>query len=459
MKKDISGKKTLIGAIDADVLSFTVGDDPVLDLKLAVWDCLGTAAHVSTLAAMHKKPAVILPAERDAVIAALREILKEIEAGRFTITAADQDVHLALERCLTERLGDLGRKVHTGRSRNDQVAVDVRLFARDEMLGMVDEVSQLAASLVSFGRKHRKLPMVGRTHLQPAMPSSVGLWATGYAEMLLDDLPGLEAAYITNDLCPLGSAAGYGVPLPLDRMLTARLLGFSRPLHNVFYASCARGKDEACILGACAQIMISLSRLAQDLILFSMPEFGYFKLPKEMCTGSSIMPQKYNPDVLELIRAKAAKVQSNANAVSGILTALPGGYNRDLQDTKGLLMDGLETTRTSLRIMNRMVSSLEVERKALENGFGPGVFATDYALELVAGGMPFRDAYTQVRTHLEDLRASDASAAIAAKDSWGDANGLDFAFYTDKINAVRAWVRERRKHIEKAFSKLMGTKK
>ena len=459
MKNNSSGKKTLIGAIDADVLSFTVGDDPVLDLKLAVWDCLGTAAHVTTLAAMKKKPAVILPQERDAVIAALREILVEIADGKFTITAADQDVHLALERRLTERLGDLGRKVHTGRSRNDQVAVDVRLFARDQMLGMVDEVAQLAESLVRFGRKHKKLPMVGRTHLQPAMPSSVGLWATGYAEMLLDDLPGIEAAYITNDLCPLGSAAGYGVPLPLDRMLTARLLGFARPLHNVFYASCARGKDEACVLGACAQIMVSLSRLAQDLILFSMPEFGYFSLPKEMCTGSSIMPQKYNPDVLELIRAKAAKVQADANAVNGMLTALPGGYNRDLQDTKGLLMDGLETTRASLRIMKRMIDALGVCRDALERGFGPGVFATDYALELVAGGMPFRDAYTQVRTHLEDLSSSDPYAAIAAKDSWGDACGLDFDFYVAKIGAVRTWTRERRNHCDKAFAKLMGVKK
>lgn len=459
MKSGDSGKKTLIGAIDADVLSFTVGDDPVLDLKLAVWDCLGTAAHVTTLAAMRKKPAVILPKERDAVIAALREILKEIERGEFTITAADQDVHLALERRLTERLGDLGRKVHTGRSRNDQVAVDVRLFVRDQLLGLVDEVSSLAEALVRFGKKHRRLPMVGRTHLQPAMPSSVGLWATGFAEMLLDDLPGVEAAYVTNDLCPLGSAAGYGVPLPLDRMLTAKLLGFARPLHNVFYASCARGKDEACVLGACSQIMISLSRLAQDLILFSMPEFGYFTLPKEMCTGSSIMPQKYNPDVLELIRAKAAKVQANANAVNGMITALPGGYNRDLQDSKGLLMDGLETTRASLRIMQRMIDTLGVSRERLEAGFGPGVFATDYALELVAGGMPFRDAYTQVRTHLEDLAASNPRDAIEAKSSWGDTCGLDFGFYSGKISAVRAWVRERRRHAEKAFAKLLGIEK
>ncbi|MBO4286620.1 MAG: argininosuccinate lyase [Kiritimatiellae bacterium] len=458
MKEQAKDKKTLIGKINPDVLRFTVGDDPVLDRKLTVWDCLGSAAHAATLAALKVKPAVITKAERDAVIAELVQIIRDAEAGSFEITEADQDVHLAIERRLTERLGDLGRKIHTGRSRNDQVAVDIRLHLKDGLLGLTGEVAALAEALVKFARRHVAVPMVGRTHLQPAMPSTVGMWASGYAEMLLDDLPAVEAAYVVNDLCPLGSAAGYGVPLPLDRILTARLLGFARPLHNVFYASCARGKDEAAALSACAQIMVSLSRLAQDLILFSMPEFGYFTLPREMCTGSSIMPQKYNPDVLELIRAKAARVQSCANAVAGILTAMPGGYNRDLQDTKGLYMEGLETTRASLRILALLVASVTVNRDRLRAGFIPGVFATDRALELVAGGMPFRDAYQQIRSHLEDLTAADPDAAVAAKTSWGDTNGLDFDFYRDKIHAVRSWVAERRNHAYRAFSKLLGTK-
>ena len=341
MKKKADGQKTIVGKIHPDVLAFTVGKDPVLDLELAVWDCLGTAAHVTMLSKMRVKPAVLGTGERNRVVAALVEVMREVKSGAFTITEADQDVHLAVERRLTERLGELGRKVHTGRSRNDQVAVDIRLHARDQLLGVAEEVAALAEGLVRFGRRHAKVPMVGRTHLQPAMPSSVGLWATAYAETLLDDLLLVGAAYTYNDRCPLGSAAGYGVPLPVDRALTAKLLGFSAPHHNVFHASNVRGKNEAVILAACGQLMLSLSRLAEDLILFSMPEFGYFVLPPELCTGSSIMPQKYNPDVLELIRAKAATVLGYGTAANTILKALPGGYNRDLQETKELYMEGL----------------------------------------------------------------------------------------------------------------------
>ena len=361
----------------------------------------------------------------------------------------------SVERRLTERLGDLGRKVHTGRSRNDQVAVDIRLHAKDQLLGLTEEAAALVEGLVAFGRRHAKVPMVGRTHLQPAMPSTVGLWATGYAELLLDDLPLVEAAYITNDRCPLGSAAGYGVPLPVDRGLTARLLDFARPHHNVFHASNARGKNEAVMLAACGQVMLSLSRLAEDLILFSMPEFGYFVLPPELCTGSSIMPQKYNPDVLELIRAKAAMVLGYGTAANTILKAMPGGYNRDLQETKELYMEGLRVTRASLRIMALMVKSLKARPERLRAAFGAGVFATDRALELVAGGMPFRDAYQHVRSHLDELEAADPDRAVAAKTHEGGTAGLDFDFYRTRAGEVRRWVRERRKHAHAAYGRLL----
>ena len=449
-------QKTIVGKIHPDVLSFTVGKDPVLDLDLAVWDCLGTAAHVTMLAEMPVRPAILTAEDRDRVINALTEIIREAQSGRFTITEADQDVHLAVERRLTERLGDLGKKIHTGRSRNDQVAVDIRLHAKDQLLSLTEEVATLAETLTAFGKRHVKLPMVGRTHLQPAMPSSVGVWATAYAELLLDDLLMVEAAYIYNDLCPLGSAAGYGVPLPLDRAKTAKLLDFARPHHNVMHASNARGKDEAILLSACAQIMISLSRLAQDLILFSMPEFGYFALQPDLCTGSSIMPQKYNPDVLELIRAKAALVEGFATTANTLLTGMPGGYNRDLQDTKELYMEGLRVTRTSLRIMNLMIASLGVNPDRLRAGFIPGVFATDRALEQVAAGVPFREAYQYVRSHLDELEAADPDQAIAAKTHEGTTGGLDFAFYREKIKNVRRWAKERRNHAYRAFAKLLG---
>lgn len=447
---------TTVGKINPDVLSFTEGKDPILDLALAEVDCLGTAAHVTMLTRMNFQPTLFTPAQRNAVVAALGDIIAEARRGDFTITAADQDVHLAVERRLTERLGDLGKKVHTCRSRNDQVAVDIRLHIRNELNALQGEVADLAQALLTLAETHRAIPLVGRTHLQPAMPSSVGMWASAYAEMLLDDSYLLEAAAKVNNLCPLGSAAGYGVPLPIDRQLTADLLAFERPHHNVFYASCARGKDEAILLAACSQVMLSLSRLAEDLILFSMPEFRYFTLPRDLCTGSSIMPQKYNPDVLELIRAKAALLIGQATASSVILKAMPGGYNRDLQDTKELYMEGLRITRTSLRIMRLMTQNLTVNPEACRAAFAePGVFATDRALELVASGMPFRDAYHQVRDHLEDLRGMDPDAVIAQKTHLGGTNGLDFPYLRQRAEALRSQADDAQHKIEAAFAALM----
>lgn len=451
-----TNKKTIVGKINPDVLSFTVGLDPVLDLNLALWDCLGTAAHVTMLSKMKVTPPILTEAERKKVLKALAAIMEEVKQGTFTITEADQDVHLAVERRLTERLGELGRKVHTGRSRNDQVAVDIRLHVRDELLGMTTEVATLAEELVVFGKRHAKLPMVGRTHLQPAMPSSVGLWATGYAEALLDDLIMIEATYTFNDKCPLGSAAGYGVPLPIDRDLTAKLLGFSEPHHNVFHASNMRGKNEAILLSACGQIMLTLSRLSEDLILFSMPEFGYFALPPDLCTGSSIMPQKYNPDVLELIRAKTAVVLGLGSAANNLLKSMPGGYNRDLQESKALYMEGLRVTRASLRIMSLLVRSLGVHEERLRAGFTPGVFATDVALQLVAGGMPFRDAYQHVRSNLEALASEDPDKAIAKKRHLGATAGLDFNLYRARIQHTLTWAKSEKQWTTKTFKKLLG---
>ena len=447
---------TTVGKINPDVLAFTEGKDPILDLALAEVDCLGTAAHVTMLTRMAFKPTLFTPEQRNAVVAALADIIDEARRGDFTITAADQDVHLAVERRLTERLGDLGKKVHTCRSRNDQVAVDIRLHIRNELNALRTELADLAADLLALAQKHPRVPLVGRTHLQPAMPSSVAMWASGYAEMLLDDDYLLQAAAKVNNLCPLGSAAGYGVPLPIDRQLTSDLLAFDRPHHNVFYASCARGKDEAVLLSACSQVMLSLSRLAEDLILFSMPEFRYFTLPRDLCTGSSIMPQKYNPDVLELIRAKAALLVGQATAAATILKAMPGGYNRDLQDTKELYMEGLRTTRTSLRIMRLMAQNLTVNPDACRAAFAePGVFATDRALELVASGMPFRDAYHQVRDHLEDLRGMDPDAVIAQKTHLGGTNGLDLAFLRARADALRAEATQAQAKANAAFAALL----
>ena len=442
--------------VDPDVLTYTVGEDPVLDLELAKWDCMGTAAHVTMLSEMKglRRP-VVTKAEAAKVRRELAKVVELSEAGKFTIREDDQDVHMAVERMLTERLGDLGKKIHTGRSRNDQVAVDVRLHMKSEILAVEREVADLAAALAQLGFAVGAVPLVGRTHLQPAMPSTVEMWATGHAEMALDQVENLEAAYRLADLNPLGSAAGYGVPLPLDRARTTALLGFSRTLHNCFGASMARGECEASLLSALAQLMCVLSRLAEDLILFSMPEFAYFSLPRAYCTGSSIMPQKYNPDVLELVRGKTAQVIGLATAALSLLHAMPGGYNRDLQDAKLLYMKGLSTTRTTLRILAKLVAGVEVDAAACRAAFTPGVFATDVALRKVAAGTPWRDAYHDVRDHLELLGAEDCDAAVKAKRHEGTCLGIDRNLYRQRIASVRKSAESRAAALEKRRRALM----
>ncbi len=446
-------EKTITGDVDPDVLDYTVGDDPVLDMGLIRWDCLGTAAHVTMLSEMPVTPPVVTKDEAARVRAALAEVVAD---KTFVVREQDQDVHMAVETRLTDMLGDLGKKIHTGRSRNDQVAVDVRLHIKDQILGLEGELADLASALVDFGKAHDRVPMVGRTHLQPAMPSSVGVWATGHAEMILDQTANLEAAYTMNDACPLGSAAGYGVPLPLNRQRTSDLLGFARPMHNVFGASMGRGEDEAALLSALAQLMAVLSRLAEDMILFSMPEFGYFTLPRAYCTGSSIMPQKYNPDVLELVRSKTAQVLGLATASLSMLHAMPGGYNRDLQDCKGLYMKGLSITRTTLRILAKFVQGMGIDEAKLRAGFIPGVFATDVALRKVAAGTPWREAYHQVRDNLEALATEDADAAVAAKTHLGATAGLDYALYDGRVRELQKSVAVRAEAFESHMKELLG---
>ena len=459
MKKTITDR-----TVDPDVLAYTVGDDPVLDLALVKWDCMGTAAHVTMLSEMKglRRP-VVTKAEAAKVRRELGRIVALAEKGGFRILTEDQDVHMAVERMLTERLGDLGKKIYTGRSRNDQVAVDVRLHMKDEILRAEAEAVALAAELRAFGLKAGAVPLVGRTHLQPAMPSTVEMWATGHAEMVLDQLENLEAAYRLADLNPLGSAAGYGVPLPLDRARTTELLGFSRTIHNCFGASMARGECEASLLSSLAQLMAVLSRLAEDMILFSMPEFAYFKLPRAYCTGSSIMPQKFNPDVLELVRSKAAQVLGLQTAALSLLHAMPGGYNRDLQDCKWLYMKGLDITRTTLRILAKVVKGMKVDAAKCRAAFSPGVFATDVALRKVAEGTPWRDAYHDVRDQFAalydgrpaEVATIDPDAAVAAKTHEGTTGGIDHALYERREREALKCVGARLAAIDKCCKALL----
>ena len=450
-------KKTTVGKIDQQVLAYTAGRDIELDRALIRIDCIGTAAHVTMLSKMDLENPILTPSERDQIITQLVEIMGQAEAGRFNIRLSDQDVHLAVERTLTQALGDIGKKTHTGRSRNDQVAVDLKLYSKEQLLCILDETLALAQVLIRFGKQHQRVPMVGRTHMQPGMPSSVGLWATAHAESLLDDATELMHLLELNDQSPLGSAASYGVPLPIDRELTARLMGFSRATHNVLYANNSRGKGEGLVLSGMAHVMLSLSRLAQDMMLFTMPEFNYFQLPSAFCTGSSIMPQKQNPDVCELVRARASRVKAAEEAVYQLVKGAPTGYNRDLQEAKEPFMEGIATTRASLQIMAAMMQQTKVNKKALLGGFTPEVFATDRALEYVSEGMPFRDAYHKVKEELASLDALDPQEAIDKKDHFGAPSGLEWELYAKRLRELKSATQKKRSSYERAISKLMGT--
>jgi argininosuccinate lyase len=438
--------------LNAEVEAYTVGEDHILDADLVEADCLGSVAHALTLV----KAGVLKKTEAGKLRRELARIVADAGRGKFRIRRSDEDVHTAVENHLTRKLGVLGKKIHTGRSRNDQVIVDLRIWGKGALLTLIDAACEAAGELLKLAARGKNWPLVGRTHMQRAMPSSVGLWAGAFAESLLDDVEMLRLAYDLINRSPLGSAASYGVPIPLDRALTARLLGFAGVQNNVLYANNSRGKFEAVCLSAAAQVMLDLSKLAQDLILWSMPEFGYFKLPRELCSGSSIMPQKKNPCALELIRAKTASVYSQMFAVMEIARALPSGYNRDNQETKSFFMRGLGTTTASARIAALSVRKLKVDIKKLKAAFHPEVFATDEALDMVLAGVPFRDAYKQVGLNLDALADRDAVAAIKRKKSIGDTANLNLGLAKKKLAAARRFANSERRKAAAVRKKLLG---
>lgn len=406
--------------LDSLVEAFTVGDDYKLDERLVPSDCVASLAHATMLESI----GVLTAGELQSLKAALLSIIDEHAGGSFVIQRSDEDCHTAIENALTKRVGEAGKKIHTGRSRNDQVLAALRVYTRSALLDVMTETAKLSLALERFAERHRLVPMPGRTHMQPAMPSSIGLWAGAFGEELLDDLSLVWASYSLNDQSPLGSAASYGVPLPLDREMVAGLLGFSRLQNNVLYANNSRGKFESAVLDSLDQIGLTLSKLAEDLILFSMPEFGYFSLPPELCSGSSIMPQKKNPDALELIRARSATIGSCAARIKNIIRSLPSGYNRDFQETKEPLFTGMDIARSCVRVMQLTVDKLAVNEDRLRAGFGAEIFATDEAFDLVARGKSFREAYREIGLQLDRLGKRDPAAAITARTSSGTSGNL-----------------------------------
>ncbi len=384
--------------LNEEIEKFTVGNDYLLDKNLIKYDIYGSIAH----AIMLSKIGILNKNELQKLKKVLVEIFRESE--KFQINIEDEDVHTAIENYLTKKLGNLGKKIHTARSRNDQVLVDLRLYSKEKLLEVQKLVLVLASAFVDAAEKHKEIPMVGYTHSRKAMPSSVGLYFSSFAEALIDDLELLEEAYEINDQCPLGSGAGYGLPLKIDRNLVADLLGFEKVQNNVLYVQNSRGKFESVIIFTLSTIMNDLAKLSNDLILFSMDEFGFFKLPDEFCTGSSIMPQKKNPDVFELTRAKAAKVDSNLFLVKSIISKLQSGYNRDLQLTKEPLIESFEITISTLQIFNLGIKNLQINKEKCIAAYTPDLFVTDQVYELVKNGVPFRDAYKQIAKNIENQK-------------------------------------------------------
>ena len=430
---------------------FTVGEDYLLDRLLVNADCVASMAH----AAMLERIGVLSAHECASLARELRLIIEASDAGTFLVGRADEDCHTAIENRLTATLGDAGKRIHTGRSRNDQVVAALRLYARALLLDAREGTLKLALALAELADRHRDTPMPGRTHLQLAMPSSVGLWAAAFAEQLGDDVTLLETAYELTNTSPLGSAAGYGVPLPLDREMVAEALGFREGQNNVLAVNLSRGKTEGAILDALSQVMVTLSRLAQDLMLFSLPEFGYFVLPPETCTGSSIMPQKRNPDVLELVRARASTVIAEAARVKHIAAGLPSGYNRDLQETKEPFIRGSGTALLAIGVMELTVRGLTVREDRLLAGFRPEIFATDHALELVARGMPFRDAYREVAAGAS-IMDTDPRRALARKQSTGAPGNLGLERSAGRLKVKLSGARDERARVEGRIRALVG---
>ncbi|MCF0181397.1 MAG: argininosuccinate lyase [Muribaculaceae bacterium] len=385
-------------SIDEWIESFTVGNDRELDLKLAIHDVRGSIAHIAMLESI----GLLTFQEHNVLKEELLNIEKEIEEGKFVIEPGVEDVHSQVETLLTQRLGDVGKKIHSGRSRNDQVLVDLKLFYRDEIKTIARNVNALFEQLLDLSEKHSNVLMPGYTHMQVAMPSSFGLWFGAYAETLADDMLVLRAAYDTANMNPLGSAAGYGSSFPLDRTMTTKLLDFGDLHYNVVAAQMSRGKTERALAYAINAIASTLAKFAMDVCLFNSQNFAFISFPDELTTGSSIMPHKKNPDVFEIMRGRCNRLQTIITEVSSLTTNLPLGYHRDLQLLKDITFPAIEQLNECVRMCTFMLQHVRVNENILDDKRYDYLFTVESVNRLVMNGMPFRDAYKRVGQEVQN---------------------------------------------------------
>ncbi|MDE6437731.1 MAG: argininosuccinate lyase [Muribaculaceae bacterium] len=383
---------------DKLIEEFTVGRDRELDLRLARFDVLGSMAHIRMLESI----GLLTAAELESLLEALGDILAVIDRGEFTIAPGVEDVHSQVEFMLTERLGDVGKKIHSGRSRNDQVLVDLKLFMRDEICNIADATGRLFDRLQSLSEEHKDVLMPGYTHLQIAMPSSFGLWFGAYAEALADDMQLLLAAYNIANQNPLGSAAGYGSSFPLDREMTTRLLGFADLHYNVVAAQMSRGKTERALAMAIAAIASTLGRFAMDVCMWMCQNFSFISFPDELTTGSSIMPHKKNPDVFEIMRGKCNRLQAVQNEIALLTANLPLGYNRDLQLLKNIIFPATTELISCLDMADFMLRHIRVRTDIIDDPRYDHLFTVEEVNRLVLAGVPFREAYKKVGLEVRD---------------------------------------------------------
>lgn len=404
---------------------YTVGNDYILDRSLLPYDIEASAAHAAAL----KKANIITAAELKKLTAGLNEILVLHKKGKFEIKPSDEDCHTAIENYLIGKLGDLGKKIHTCRSRNDQVLVATRLYTRKKLKQISTELIKVQTVFLRFAKKYQFIPMPGYTHTRRAMPSSLGHWAASYLEELINDHHILQSAYDLNDQNPLGAAAGFGVNFPIDRYLTTKLLGFKRVQINSLYCVNSRGPTESYILSVLTKIMMTLGRLANEMIWFTTPEFDFFHLPYEFTTGSSMMPQKRNPDIFEIVRSNVNVIVGLQTQTKDICKNLISGYNRDTQLTKEPLIKALGITRRSLEVLALVMSKIKPKIDVLKKSLSPELFAVHEANKLVMGGMPFRDAYRHIKENLHALKVPNPVKAIKEVTSLGGPGNLSLESY------------------------------
>ncbi len=441
-------------APDRRMMDYTVGDDRETDTRLLRWDVLGSLGHVEALAA----GGVIPARERARLRRALRAALRAVDTGGLVIQRRHEDVHSAVELWITEHFGDVGARLHTGRSRNDQVAVDLRLALKHEVLALHALMTDLAGVMLAFARRHRRVVWPGYTHQRVAMPSSAGLWAGAHAEGFLDAADAVDGFWRMLDRCPLGSAAGYGVPLPLDRDAVARALGFGGIDQVVTTTQNSRGQLEAQVLFWCVLAGRCCSKLSTDIVLFSADEFGWLRLPGRWSTGSSIMPQKRNPDVFELTRGRASLLDGELATILALGSKLGSGYHRDFQLLKAPLWRGVDTLRDMLRVLAVAVPDIGVDAARAQAAMRPEIFATDEVMRRVRAGERFRDAYRSVSTDVSGgavMPTPSTAALMAARRSTGGMGNLPLGALAARRRTAIGWQRTRQRQFERALARLV----